>query len=412
MRDTYLNTKVNYDCSGCGACKATCTHKAITMESDFEGFLYPIIDNQRCIHCDLCRKICPILSDMKNEPYIDQKALIVRKTEKKYYFHSATLGIATILSELIIKNGGCVFGAELIEQEWKVRHICIDSLKELDRIRNSKYLQSDTVDTFFNVKRKLLDGQFVLYIGTACQIAGLKSYLRKRYKNLLTIDLICHGTFSFKMMQREVAYWENKLDGKLFNFRFRNKKLTLGGVVDFDIRLNKNGKTKHITRFAQFSPVYRLFTAHGNGIDYNLRPSCYKCAFRAKERYGDITLGDPWGIKQYHPELYTQDTLNTGIALLFANTPKGMSFVEKIRNYAKFDEIPLEQAFSQPALLCRDDEMPAERAEIYKCTGEDLGSLVERVLHINFDEIYKSFIKKQRKIRIIIFIKKLLHIKI
>ena len=163
-----------------------------------------------------------------------------------------------------------------------------------------------------------------LYIGTPCQIAGLKAFLRKPYETLLTIDIVCHGVFSSKLVALEVEYWENLFNGKLSNLRFRSKRFFpwfMGGVVNFDITDSK-GKTVHVERHAKSSPTYRCFAYSGDGYSYNIRPSCYSCPFRGKGRYGDLTVGDAWGLNKKYPQLFTSYNMRNGVSILICNTMK------------------------------------------------------------------------------------------
>ena len=391
---TYLFTHKAIDCVGCSVCMKICAHSAITMAEDSEGFLYPKVDTEKCVDCGLCQKLCPLEN---NTEITDENkhAYIVVNAEETYFGKSATVGVCTMLAHFVINHGGIVYGVELNENNWTASHKCADSLERWDSLRNSKYLQSDTKDSFSEVKRHLKSGRFVMYVGTGCQIAGLRSYLRYDYDNLLTVDLICHGVFSHKMMKKEVEYWERIYEGKLSNFHFRNKKLTTGGVVDFDIQ--KHGRIKHYTHFAQFSPVYRLFTAHGDGLSYNLRPSCYSCQFRGKGRYGDITLGDPWGTRNLYPHLNTPELTKNGIGMVIVNTIKGQKHIDSVKLCAQFNEIKVDDVYKQPALIPQDERIPQERSVFYNSLDmEDLGELVERELHIDFVSLRRNYLIKKK----------------
>lgn len=397
------------DCSGCGACAQICTRNAINMVDDKEGFLYPIIDQNKCIKCGLCNTICPITSTTTENSGDTQHCYVATTENSHYYMDSASIGICTMLSKYILSKNGCVFGVFLDESDWTAYHIAVDKEDGLNTIRNSKYLQSNTKDTFSQVKKKLKDGRDVLYIGTPCQIAGLKSFLRHPYDSLYTIDLICHGVFSPRLMPYEVKYWENKFGGKLMNFRFRSKRVyqSNGGMVNFDIE--KNGKKEHIERFAGGSPTYRCFAYSGDGINYNLRPSCYSCHFRSVKRYGDITVGDPWFINDKtikNPNLTSRNFIRS---LYSVNTEKGVELAANIKDFLIEEELKLTDAFCQPALKNGNRQIPEKRLQLFaNLATEEYGSLVERLLDCDLEKAHQVFNRKYRISRIKKAIKSLL----
>lgn len=400
-------TKNKNLCSGCGACMQICKHKAISMQEDSEGFLYPCLNESLCIKCGLCDKICPEVNDHQENKDANSRIYLAKTNLKRYYKKSATIGVCTMLTELILKKNGLVYGVELDEAKWKAKHISISDISQYNRIRNSKYIQSDTQSTYPEVLSKLKCGDLILYIGTPCQIAGLKAYLRKEYDNLFTIDLICHGTYSYKLLRKEVEYWQNKYKGNIQNFRFRSKRKhswLKGGVINFDVITTK-GKKCHIEHHGSCSPTYRCYAYSEDGRFYNLRPSCYQCPFREKGRYGDITVGDAWLLK--NPGVYRN--CKNGISLVMANTSKGGQLLEEIRDLIDTTQISMEQAFVQPALLPTHREIPAERNYLYDNLDKmNYGNLVESILNVNFEELNAEFLKKYRKEKRIKIIKEII----
>lgn len=388
-------------CTGCGACANVCAIGAIQMVEDSEGFLEPVVDEERCVSCGACESTCPVLHDQSNKDDGDGHCLLVTTTLEQYYKKSATIGLCTMLAEKVIEEKGVVFGVWLDESEWKSKHICISSPAELDKIRNSKYIQSDAVSCLEDVKSQLVAGRTVLFIGTPCQVAGLKSYLGKQYENLYTIDLICHGVYSYKLLREEVDYWEKKLKGKVKNFRFRSKEVSPwseGGIINFDLR-DKNGRLTHVERHGKYSPTYRCYAYSGDGSNYNLRESCYHCVFRDRRRYGDLTVGDAWLISQKYLD-WNQTNCSNGVSLSIANTEKGTELMGKVSGVVQVKEIPYEAAFVQPALLPSSRTVPATRKELYDRLGkEEYGNLVNRVLGVDIEKIYRSDARlRKRKI--------------
>ena len=399
-------------CSGCGACAQICKQKAIAMETDEEGFLYPILNKDKCVGCGMCEKVCPYSIETANQRQ-GQKQYVATTDSKSYYKESATIGICTMLADYIISINGVVFGAYLDETDYVAYHVLVRDRYGVRDIRNSKYLQSDTRNTFPEARCCLENGVPVLYIGTPCEFAGLKSFLRKKYTNLYTLDLMCHGTFSPKLMRFEVEYWQSLFNGKIKNFRFRSKrkyKLSNGGMVNFDV-VTANGKKKHIERFAGSSPTYKCYTYSGDGHSYNLRPSCYSCVFKDKNRYGDITIGDPWGVRM---DIITEPSIKKTPAirsLYMVNTVQGNNLLKEITHLLSSQEIPKEEAFKQGALLPISLDVPPLRQRILKCaTMKEYVSLIEQHFGCNLEKEHVAFDKRYKRQYIKHLVKKYLHL--
>ena len=394
--NSFLKDGNKQHCAGCSACANVCTHLAISMKEDEEGFLYPLIDEDKCIKCNLCVKICPIESDQCNDGK-EQHSYVGITNNKYFYQESASIGVCTMLAKNVIEMGGFVYGVELNEKDWNAYHVCVTDGDGLNRIRNSKYLQSNTGDTYKEVKERLKREEFVLYIGTPCQIAGLKSYLRKDYETLFTVDIICHGVFSPKLMKYEVGYWEKLFHCRIHNLRFRSKRVYKydGGNVNFDL---DNGK--HIERHASASPTYRCYAYAGDGNNYNLRLSCYECQFRSDKRYGDISVGDPWFIDWENVKNDRIRNYNGAKSIYSANTEKGYNLIQAISGHLLSEELPYNKLFCQPAVMYSQREIPRLRKEIYlNLEKEDYGTLVERLLNCDLEQSHTDFVRRYKKKR-------------
>ena len=368
------------------------------MKEDSEGFLFPEINEAKCVNCGLCEKICPVVGNKQENSNINQKAYLVTTNEKRFYYKSATAGLCTLFAMSVVENGGKVFGVKLDESKWKAYHICIDDREGVDEIRNSKYIQSEIGDSFSKAKDLLKKGVRVLFIGTPCQIAGLRAYLGKEYENLFTIDLICHGVYSHKLLKEEVKYWEKKLHGKVSNFRFRSKRKypwTKGGVINFD--LTRLFFKCHYEFLAPYSPTYRCFAYSGDGINYNLRESCYACPFRGMGRYGDLTIGDSWGIP-WDRYFDSNSASQNGVSQVFVNNEKAYRALSLVSQSIVTKEISINEAFIQPALNSTNRPIPSERKELYGNIGkEDYGKLVNRLLEVNVEKEYQKAVNMERK---------------
>ena len=397
----FFKSQDRKDCTGCSACENVCGVSAISLKEDSEGFLYPEIDSDKCVGCNMCQKVCPVANSYSNALYDNKKAYIGVTKHTEYSKSSATIGVCTMISESIIKQGGVVYGCWLDETNWMPKHMRVDNLKDLELIRNSKYAQSRMGGLFAEIKTLLKEGTLVLFIGTPCQVAGLRSFLRKDYQTLYTIDLICHGVFSYKLLQQEVKYWEKKFGAKLRNYKFRSKQkypYSMGGVVNFDLYDNDTF-LKHIERYAAYSPVYRLYAYSPDRIWYNLRPSCYSCSFRNKERVGDLTVGDPHGVSpSCQGDLADYKWSVKGKTLLLANTSKGEKLLKDIDELTILKDIPMQEAFVQQALKPESLEIPKERSSFYDCIKQDnLGDKVESFYKIDLEKENRKFERRWKK---------------
>lgn len=316
------------DCCDCNACKSICPKDAIYLYLDEYGFEYPKIDREKCIECGLCKKVCAFQNiDEINTPI--QTYVGVSK-DKSVLNKSASGGIFTSIAKSYLEEDGVVFGVAFDEQFTPI-HIGVNNSKDLYKLQGSKYVQSIIGNTYKEVKILLDNGKKVLYSGTPCQIAGLKGYLMRDYSNLLTIDIICHGVPSFKFFKDYLNILQEKLKGKIIEFNFRDKKVGWGknGSVKYEIK----GKVKEKIIYESESSYYYYFSNSDS-----FRESCYNCKYTCKNRPGDITIGDYWGIEIYHPELLKKGKIQeeTGVSVVIANTKKGKIEIDRCNKFNKY----------------------------------------------------------------------------
>ena len=184
--------KEKQNCNGCGACLNVCPRNAIFMAQDEEGFRYPQVSEEACIHCNLCVTVCPLEHPQKLLQRGSPRAFVLVHREAAVLQASTSGGAFTALAQVFCKDEFQVWGAVASGTE-TVEHTVADSLEQLEQFRKSKYLQSDIKQSFQQVKKALTAGKRVLFSGTPCQIAGLKSFLNKDHEKLLTVEIICHG---------------------------------------------------------------------------------------------------------------------------------------------------------------------------------------------------------------------------
>lgn len=300
-------------CIGCGLCKVKCPKEAIEMKEDENGFIYPKIDLTKCIHCDLCRKSCPINKHQRIENFA-KEYYISKNKNKKEQLEGTSGGLCHIFAKKTIQNNGVVYGCEMYEN--KARHIRIDNEEQLERIKGSKYLQSDVTAVFSLLEDDLKNNKDVLFIGTPCQIGAIKNSLGKDYENLVTVSVICHGVMNDKIFEKYIKEIEQEKNGKVTNFKFRSKE---NGWQTASIEYQINSE-KYVKKFTDDALMYLYLK------NLILRKSCFKCQYK-KDNISDIIVGDCWGIEVTNPEIFD----NNGISSLIINTEKGKSFLDKIK---------------------------------------------------------------------------------
>lgn len=302
------------NCCGCTACVNACPVSCIKMERDSEGFLYPQVNTDLCINCGKCDKVCPLLN--KTDLPFPEKAFILRNNDAQTVKTSTSGGAVSVFASKIISGGGVVFGGAF-GKNYYVEHRRAETEEELKMFKSSKYVQCDPRDSFAEVKRELSSGRLVMFTGTPCQVAGLKSYLSKPYDNLFTVDFVCRAVPSPKAWDRYREFSEQKYGSKLSYACFREKTY---GYHSSNMSLRfENGK-KYLGN-THTDPYLKSFF---DGM--NIRPSCFDCAFRQAGRVSDLTVFDCWNITRYVPSVKDDDK---GYTACFVQSKKGEEMLNK-----------------------------------------------------------------------------------
>ena len=319
-----INIKDPADCCGCTACASICNHDAITMVPDALGFLYPKVDESKCVECGLCEKVCAF-----NDNY--DKSLNLQKPDTYAARHkdmdevmkSRSGAAFAAISDYILEQGGVVYGAGY-KDHFRVAHKRATTKEERDEFRGSKYVQSDLTGVFRMVKQDLKNGLTVLFSGTPCQTSGLNSYVGKKLReNLVLIDIVCHGVPGPFLWRDYLRYIEKKQGDIISVVNFRDKE-EFGWKAHHETFKFVNGGGKMI--------FTDLFYKH-----IMFRHSCGKCHFCNTTRPSDITLADFWGWEKTDPNINKDDK---GVSLVLVNTPKGREIFEAVKD--KLDTIPAE----------------------------------------------------------------------
>lgn len=355
-------------CTGCGACIQICPKQCITWSEKEFGFKYPSIDEEKCIGCGLCEQVCQINKSIVQPE--NQKAYAAVYKDEKILFESTSGGAFSAIAYYALEKGGCVFGCTM-DINMQVKHICITKSKELYKLRGSKYVQSDIGSTYSQAESILKRGTLVLFVGTPCQIAGLKNYLRRDYENLITVDLVCHGIGSQAYFNKYIEYVKKRY-GLIKKLNFRSKKYG-GWSCSGDIVYSKNNKYFQ-KPYYEYNNYYYYYFLHGDIY----RKSCYSCFYANVMRQGDFTLGDFWGIEAYNIPMKTEN----GCSLILVNTNNANKILNELDNIELY-QVDIENAVRGNAQL----EHPSAESNIRS-------QLATQFETSNAEVLYKYFLQK------------------
>lgn len=341
-------------CSSCAACVNVCTRQAITMELNGEGFYRPVVDSEKCVQCGACEKVCPWLNAIANPNTSAEKPRTVAAFAKddSVRMASSSGGIFSVLAEKVLADGGVVAGVAQLDKA-RFGHVIVGNEAELQKLQGSKYVQANPGLVYKSVRSFLREGRMVLFSGTPCQVAALYSVLGKtQYENLYTVDIVCHGTPSVKVWEKYVKELESKTGSKLEKCSFRNKD---AGWGNYSLAYKFENGIETLIPHAQ-DDFMRLFLQR---ICQN--ESCVDCRYRKLPRIADITLGDFWGISNYHCEM--NDNKGTSVVLL--NTTHGMDLFNSVADQVKYCESTVENAIAGNPCIVRSSIQHPRRAEFF-----------------------------------------------
>lgn len=337
---------VNYEnCFGCSACEYVCPAKCITMEYDRFGFYYPKVNNDLCVGCKKCISVCPVHNDVETTDIKKIYKGYAKDIESELNQKSTSGAIFALLANQIIEDNGIVFGVSFDKDFRNVSHIGCRTTEQVDKCRGSKYIQSQTQGVYKQVAERIKEGDKVLFSGTPCQVAALRSCLGNSADNVLTVDFVCHGVGSTTFYQK---FLSKVTDGK--------------GASEVSFRDKRDGyiNMKCVVFDTAFQQVYKADSYckdFGKAFANNLisRLSCGGCKYASVHRVADITLAD-------NIIFTTEKEKNYGSSLMFINTKKGLELFEKVKEKAVTDELKKENVIPQimhlnhPAVPHRDRE--------------------------------------------------------
>lgn len=377
---------VKNDCSGCTACVSVCPMHCITMRANEDGFLYPSIQKENCAKCGLCEKACPVL---RNTPWSSDyfhEAWTVISADRDMLLKSSSGGLFTELAKLILKEGGCIVGAAFTEDYRSVHHIFVETIEALASIRGSKYIQSEIGSVYLKTREALNAGRKVLFSGTPCQISGLRQFLGQEYKNLILVDVVCHGTPSSSLWQKYLSSIEKQMGGITKYVSFRNKEQ---GWKEYSVDIHFTGEKRYFKKYRE-NAFMKMFLRN-----VCLRESCYHCKAKELGSAADITIGDFWGVEHVYPELDS----SLGVSLALIHTKKGKDLFSRLPLETITRQTDYDVAVSYNTPIFQSVYRPRERNHFFvDLRSKDWPSLEMKYTRERTNALIKMLQKAKRRL--------------
>lgn len=371
------------DCCGCEACASICPIHCIEMKKDEEGFAYPFVESEKCINCGSCENVCPV---KKDKPYGSVKeAYVVQDKRNDVRESSSSGGAFTAIAEYVIAQGGTVYGAAY-DNNYYVYHVGVKKSEGLKKFRGSKYVQSAVTGVYAEIKGHLMNNEWVLFSGTPCQVAGLKSYLKKEWDKLVTIDIACHGVPSPKLWKKYLDWWREYKKCNINYVEFRSKKYGYSGST---MRLVfEDGSEYSREPLLQF---YKNTMFAG----LSMRPSCHECYFKSAVRASDFTIFDCWDVNIFCQEMDD----DRGTTALLIQTDKARAILPEISKNWKIYSVDAER------LIYSDGDMITKNAP----ADPRRGTFFRDADSLSLSDLNKKYFPLTVKKRLIYALKPLLY---
>lgn len=321
-------------CTGCASCSNACPKSCITMQETSEGFLHPVTDMEQCVRCGKCGKVCHIVSAVEKR---EGAFHMCWNKGRKILENSSSGGVFSALAMCVLDRNGVVYGAYHDQEKRCVYHTSIRSADQLDRLRKSKYCQSDMKTVCREISDLLKADTPVLFCGTACQVAGLLAYLknspaRTKLDLLTTVDVLCHGVASQKTVNAFLKSQERRKHKKIKHYYFR--------VKDSHVGWKSGGGTRMCLVFEDGSVYVAPMGADTFFMGFNsnlfLRESCYRCRYCGTARISDFTIADYWGVPE---NLLPEGQIRYGVSVMTVNTEKAESLLPELQGLMHIEKI-------------------------------------------------------------------------
>ena len=326
---TSVNTLLpQNECVGCGACVNICPKDAVSLIADEVGYYRAKVDWEKCIDCGLCAKTCPALQLPQNNNSTMPKCYEFIANDKDILWNSSSGGAFSVFSKNVLEKKGVIVGAAWAD-DFSVHHIIVDRIADLYKLQKSKYLQSYIGYVFRQVKEYLEKDREVLFTGCPCQVAGLRAYLGKDYDNLISVDLLCGNAPSAEFFKK---YLKEAFPDGIKKYEFRNKSQGYNAEC---IEIEKNNGEKVVLRGTKQDAYQRVYHNHTMCASH-----CENCKYQRLPRFGDITIGDFWGLSAKDKKI----DVSKGVSVILANSKRGEEFLKEIpeEDIAIFKEVPLD----------------------------------------------------------------------
>lgn len=312
------------NCTGCAVCHDVCPTRSIKMQWD--GLQrFPFINSETCILCGKCIKVCPSIS-LQEIKTCDQTFYCAWNKNSENRQASTSGGVGSAMVETAINMKFAVCGAAF-DSNWHLSHRIVVNQEDALQFRGSKYLQSDTVGIFTQVKQFINEGYHVLFIGTPCQVEEARRLLLPAEQDyLVTCGIICHGVNSPKVWEDYVDYLNKKHHSSLVSYNFRSKKNGWGEYKRGGAKLRVSYQMANGKSYDE--PAWRNLFHVWFGKHYMMRESCFHCPYRKQQRSCDITIGDFWGLKRVLPDIVA----NQGASVVITSTCRGENFLNSCGN--------------------------------------------------------------------------------
>jgi coenzyme F420-reducing hydrogenase beta subunit len=374
--------RLKNDCTGCSACVAVCPVNCITMKYDKEGFLYPHLEKEKCINCHKCSDVCPIESNKThNNTNIKQFTIVGIHRDDEIWQKSSSGGAFSAICDAYCDNKTIIFGA--VFDGMFVKHDYVIGKNNISVFRKSKYVQSSMGSCFSKVKGFLDENYRVLFSGTPCQIAGLKSYLGREYEKLLCVDFICYGVGSPKVFEDWLVHLSKKYNSKIVSYTFRIKNISMGNLdTYFSAYCFKNGNEIKKDR-----DLYIL--SYLNGLCH--RRSCASCRFAHRYRLSDITIADYKKTTYFSPEYKEERNMSR----IIFNTENGSRLKNTLDKYMIVFSDSISEIEKYNPQFYKNTQEDSDRDLFFEeyINGVDIGILFKKYNSPKNKNI-KSFISK------------------